>query len=541
MISILKSQLEASNATNMQLNLVISRMSEEMKEMRSSFELTNADLHKTIDDLRKTIANLEGLLTEKNIAFDKIGNELRSVKSLAFKPSEKQKPSVQKAPEEIKEEQVQKAVQRKARGNNGAKRKEHFELDVVETDVYPENVDKDLCIEIGVRNAIRYTMVPPKFIKNIYHIHTLKNKEDGVIYSGKAPLAPLQNSSFDGSFIAGIAELRYLQSMPVERIVKYFQAHGFNLEKQTAHALLGKTAGLFENLYKAMQSAVKESVYLNCDETYHTVLVDANNNDGKGSKKGYIWVIASSKTGLTYFIYDEGSRKQEVILKELAGHEGVIQSDGLGAYKRLAEQSGGKIVRVACLQHCKRSFLDDSLKNNADANKVVKLSNLLYHNEHQHQIGKDGWTTEDNLRWRQEYAPPILKELKAQLEQIRSDEVKYPPKSLMHKSANYFLNEWKGIEAIASYGDVAWDNNLIERTNRYISLSRHNSLFFGSHAGAQRGCIFYSLACSCRNRGIDFFDYLSDVLNKSAAMPNGAPPEAYRDLLPDRWSPSENK
>ena len=68
----------------------------------------------------------------------------------------------------------------------------------------------------------------------------------------------------------------------------------------------------------------------------------------------------------------------------------------------------------------------------------------------------------------------------------------------MTEAMNYFLNEWDGIEAIASGGDYAWDNNSIERCNRYVSLSRKNSLFFGSHAGAERGCIFYSLTCSCR-------------------------------------------
>ena len=36
--------------------------------------------------------------------------------------------------------------------------------------------------------------------------------------------------------------------------------------------------------------------------------------------------------------------------------------------------------------------------------------------------------------------------------------------------------------------------------------------------------------------GINFFDYFSDILGKCAAMPNGAPPEAYRNLLPDRWA-----
>ena len=102
-------------------------------------------------------------------------------------------------------------------------------------------------------------------------------------------------------------------------------------------------------------------------------------------------------------------------------------------------------------------------------------------------------------------------------------------KSQMYKAANYMLNEWDGIEAISTGGDYSWDNNLIERINRYVSLSRKNSLFFGSHAGAERGCIFYSLACSCRLHKINFFEYLSDILNRADVLQRTASPEAYRD------------
>lgn len=105
----------------------------------------------------------------------------------------------------------------------------------------------------------------------------------------------------------------------------------------------------------------------------------------------------------------------------------------------------------------------------------------------------------------------------------------------MRGAVNYFLNEWDGTEAIPTAGDYSWDNNQIESINRYVSLSRKNPMFFGSHAGAERGCIFYSLACSCRLHKINFFEYLSDVLNRCAEMPNGAPPDAFRNLLPDRW------
>jgi Transposase IS66 family. len=523
LIKILQDQLEVANATIIQLN--------------TSMESMEANLNATISELRKTIENLERLLKERDENLVRANSQMRGLKSTFLpKRSEKQEAATAKTDEEKAAEEHARKESLKARGNNGAKRRDYFTVEERVEDVYPQDIDIDEGAEVGTRDVIRYEMIRPSFIKHIYRIHTLKVGD--LISSGRAPLAPLHNSRFDGSFIAGIAELRYLYSMPVERIVKYFQGNGFDLDKQTAHGLLAKTAGLFDNLYEAMDVAVKEGKYLNCDETYHTVLVKADGNGGKGSKKGYIWAMASAESGLVYFFYDGGSRSEDVILKEMKGYEGVIQSDGLGAYKKAALLSDGKIVRVSCLQHCKRAFLEDDIKDNPDAKEVSRLANSLYFNEHRHKVGIDGWTAEDNLKWRQRYAPPILKDLKAKLEEIKGNTSKYPPKSQMHKAANYFLNEWDGIEAIADYGNVDWDNNRLERINRYISLSRHNSLFFGSHAGAKRGCIFYSLACSCRNLGINFFDYISDVLNRTAALPPGHN-EAYRDLLPDKWTKKE--
>ena len=126
-------------------------------------------------------------------------------------------------------------------------------------------------------------------------------------------------------------------------------------------------------------------------------------------------------------------------------------------------------------------------------------------------------------------------QMKEMLLKIKLQPRKYPPKSQMFKAANYMLNEWDGIEAITTGGDYSWDNNLIERINRYISLSRKNTLFFGSHAGAERGCIFYSLACSCRLHKINFFEYLTDILNRADVLQRSATLEAYREILPDRW------
>ena len=70
---------------------------------------------------------------------------------------------------------------------------------------------------------------------------------------------------------------------------------------------------------------------------------------------------------------------------------------------------------------------------------------------------------------------------------------------------------------------------------RYISLSRRNSMFFGSHEGAGRAAILYSIAISCRLNGINLFEYICDVIEKTAEWQPNTPLEKYRDLLPDRW------
>lgn len=42
------------------------------------------------------------------------------------------------------------------------------------------------------------------------------------------------------------------------------------------------------------------------------------------------------------------------------------------------------------------------------------MINKLYRKEHSHKDDKN-WTAGDNLKWRQEYAPPILKDIKENL------------------------------------------------------------------------------------------------------------------------------
>ena len=171
---------------------------------------------------------------------------------------------------------------------------------------------------------------------------------------------------------------------------------------------------------------------------------------------------------------------------------------------------------------------------------LVELTNKLYQKEHEHCVGQQGWTDKDNLRHRKRYAPQILSEIKRELLRIKS-KPDLLPKSEMAGAVDYMLAQWEAIKGIFTEGYYYLDNNLVERYNRYISLSRRNSLFFGSHKGAERGALFYSLTCSCRMQGINTFEYITEVINKAAKLPPNTNIKVYRNLLPDKWKENRSR
>lgn len=538
---ILQGQLRQANLTIASLNERIGQLADTIAGLNETLRFKDAQL----EEVLARLASLEKALGQTSAELERQKRVEKGLKSMLDKKSEAApKPKPEVIPAETKKAHVT-AVSKpvydpKTRGNNGSKRKEHFECETHEIDVFPEGMTQEEMArarEIGkIIPVVRYSMVPMKLIKLVYKPH--KYSLDGKIIEGHAPKAPIYKSNFDGSFIAGIAQLRYMYSMPVERIARMLAESDFEVSKNTLNGLLKKSAGVFDNLYKALKEAVKSDPYLGCDETYTKVRTVEENASGKKIKKGYMWDAVAHNLGLVYFFYDEGSRAGKVFRDFIEGYQGTIQSDGYGIYRKAGNETDdcfGGILRLPCLQHIKRKFIE--LEGNVDATPVLELFRLLYHKEHEHKVGENGWTVNHNLEWRQKYAPPILRKIKQLLLKIKTKKDLLPDSDLA-KAVTYALNEWEDIGKIFSAGDYKLDNNTVERYNRFISLSRKNSMFFGSHKGAERGAIFYSLACSCHMHGINFFEYISDVLTRTASIAPTAPLSVYRDLLPDKWQKS---
>ena len=507
-----------------------------LKEQLRVANDTVSSLTIQVNELIERIKSLEELLVQKGIAIDKANRQNKALgKLVSGKKSERQEKNPQDSmtQEEFDKKKKEQAEKRKARKNNGAKRDMHYEMKEVHVTIDPV-MDAELLKTLrlfGTRTCIRYSMEPIKFIKTVYHINTYT--DGSIMYPGKTPPALLLNSSYSPSFAAGLLQMRYIYSMPVERITKYFADNGFTLRKATANKLIARSADVLENFYKAICQVVLQQDYVSADETYHKVLLAKTKPTDKGSKKGYFWAVSAPKLGLVFFVYEDGSRSEQVILNVFSDYKGTIKSDAYAPYRKLESDAYPDIMRIACLQHVKRDFVDCG-KEDKDAQEVVDILNRFYREDKKHKVGVNGWTVEDHLAYRQSYAPDILQDLLEKLEEISSRK-DLLPKSTLAQAVGYALNEYNAICDIFKRGDTALDNNYIERIQRYISLSRRNSMFFGSHEGASRAAILYSIAISCRLNGINLFEYICDVIEKTAEWQPNTPLEKYRDLLPDRW------
>lgn len=526
-VELLKGQLEQCNSVIRSLNELLSKREETIDRLTDSVNRLTAALEKNKSDLAKQRNINRGL------------GRIMGNRSEKVRPAETDNggtPVGEMTEKELAARDKERQIRRKARGNNGAKHCDYSEIEVEEVvhDIMPDSPDfnAQLARLVGTYETCRFEYVPAKFIKHLWRLH--KYSQNGEMLVGKLPQTPLVNSQFDGSFIAGVLELRYMYNMPENRIVSFFNEHGFPVKRSTVNGLLRKSASMLDGLYGALERAVLEDTYISLDETYVKILLDRPAPGGKHIKKGYLWDMIAHNLNLAYFFYENGSRKADIIYEKMRHYSGTIQSDGYRPYRELGSDSHPNITRLPCLQHIKREFYD--MRDNPDAKILFDLLNMFYREEHKPKKEKrKNWTADKHARWREKYSKPILRKLREEIDRIKASPTFSVDKRL-HDAVIYLDNEMPYIPNIFTAPDYDLDNNIIERHNRAVALSRHSSLFFGSHGGAKRGAMFHSLAASCRMNNVDFFTYITEILNYLPHVKPTSPYEVYRELLPDKWS-----
>ena len=379
----------------------------------------------------------------------------------------------------------------------------------------PDYIGEEVTEEIDFIPArlIRRRIVRPKY--------ACRCGEAGVAV---APLPPrlIPHSKLGLGLAVHIVLTRFDDHLSYYRIEQQFrERHGIDIPRQQMVQWVEHIATWLEPLVEAMWQHMRATGYMQVDETPVQVLDPEVR--GKASR-GYLWFYAVP--GGDVLLDFDSSRGLEPVQKRLTGFSGTIQTDAYEVYESLSRRQP-RIQRIGCLAHARRYMYKALQESFTQAAWFIAQIRLLYRIEDEIR----GLPPDQRFARRQQDAPEIWRGLKSKAEQLHPALL---PKSTLGKAVSYFLNDYDALTGYLRDGRFEIDNNLVENSIRPTAVGRKRWLFIGHPDAGWRSAVIYSVLVSCRRRGINPQDYLTDVL---ARLPT-AKINQIDSLLPANWKPA---
>jgi hypothetical protein len=276
-------------------------------------------------------------------------------------------------------------------------------------------------------------------------------------------------------------------------------------------------------VHDRLLATLKTSSKLFADETTAPVL-----DPGRGRTKiGQLWAYArddrpwggADPPGVAYVYAPD--RKAERPITHLAGFKGILQVDGYGGYRALAER--GDVQLAFCWAHVRRRFYELAVAGPAPiASEALKRIAELYAVEAECR----GRNADERRALRQEKSRLILDALEPWLQNKLS---LISQKTKLAEAIRYALSHWQGLTRFLDDGRIEIDSNVVERSIRPIALNRKNALFAGSDGGGEHWAVIASLIETCKLSNVEPQTYLADVITR---IVNGHPNSQINELLP---------
>lgn len=346
---------------------------------------------------------------------------------------------------------------------------------------------------------------------------------EDVIVQAPAPARLIEGGLPTEATVAQVLVSKYADHLPLYRQAQIYARQGINLDRSTLADWVGRAAWHLRPVHERLLGELKTSPKLFADETTAPVL-----DPGRGkTKTGQLWAYArddrpwdgSDPPGVAYVYAPD--RKAERPIAHLAGFTGILQVDGYGGYRVLADKSG--VTLAFCWAHVRRRFFELATAGPAPiASEALKRIAALYRIEGDIR----GRSADERRAVRQEKSRPIIADLEPWLRE-KLDLISQ--KTKLAEAIRYTLSRWEGLSRFLDHGRVEIDSNTVERSIRPIALNRKNALFAGSDGGAEHWAVVASLIETCKLNSVEPLSYLTDVLTR---IVNGHPNSQIDDLLP---------
>lgn len=379
----------------------------------------------------------------------------------------------------------------------------------------------DLCgaVRIGEEVTERYAIQP-----QLFYVEQLVRPRyklaDGSIVIAPLPTTAHPRSNASNSVLTHIAVSKYADHLPLNRQIEIFSRQDVHLSASTVSNWMTATARFIDPLYNELRETLKESQYVQADETPHKVLESQKPGSLHG---GYMWAFYLPECKSPYFEYHPG-RGSSALGTLLSGKTQIVQSDGFSVYEifdKLQEK-----VHVGCWAHARRKFVEAENYDPPSARHVLELIGRLYAVEK--EIREKDLKNEEVVVLRQQKSYPVIKELERW---ATENLLKSPHGSPLEKAIRYMYTRFEQLSHYVNDAQIAIDNNAVERTIRPLTLNRKNCMFSGSHEAAHSAAIFFSLFGACRENKVNPTVWLMDCMERM----HTCDPKDYAKLLPHNW------
>jgi len=378
--------------------------------------------------------------------------------------------------------------------------------------------------EIGCEMSERFEYVPAKVIRH----EIIRPKLACPCGQGAVSIAPLPPQVIEkgqpgASLVAQVILSKYDDHLPLHRQQQQFERLGLNFPRQTLCDWVEAGARWLQPIVREMKRELLAGDYLQVDETPVRVM----DPEVKGRcATGYLWV--AGRPGEDVIFEFHPGRGKEYAEQLIGSFQGYLQRDGYGVYSSMAK-GNPKLIGVGCMAHARRKFVEALEERPKEAGVIVAELRKLYLIER--HARDQGLESEQRMQLRAEMSAPILMALKPRMEALLGGSL---PQSPLGKALRYALAEWKPLTRYLENGRLEIDNNLTENAIRPSAVGKKNWLFIGHPEAGWRSAVIYSIIVSCRRRGIEPWEYLSDVLKRLPVMKQSEVPT----ILPRCWKPA---
>ena len=346
--------------------------------------------------------------------------------------------------------------------------------------------------EIGEVVSEQLDIVPAK-IQVIRHIRKQYACECGrCIKTAALPLQPIPKSLASPGLLAHITVSKYQDALPLYRQETILKRIGVELPRATLANWMIQAGHLVQPIINLLRDRLLGYDILQMDETPVQVLKEPGKT---AQSKSYIWLQRGGPPDQPVVLYDyDPGRGAGVPKRLLEGFRGTLQTDGYDGYNAVIAVNG--LTHLGCMAHARRKFNEavkaqGRNKKRGKAHRGLALIQKLYRVEKQCRK----LTSEERYAWRQQYAQPILDEIRAWLDDVLPQ---VPPTSATGKALNYLHNEWDKLIRYLDDGRLEIDNNVSAKVPAPLPplLDDAYFIFQGSRASTSSTVLAAAICCS---------------------------------------------